>query len=290
MYSRVFTLMYYALTPLHVGSGRSGGRVDLVIQRDPYGVPVIYSTSIKGAIKSIFYRCGVLDYRIFGGDINFNISEYESIVVFTDSYPLAFPIKLDSSLIYVTSPYLLKKVLNVLELSNHNLIDTIRKLYQYSYNIDNYAISLCKERFYICSRELCIEARPGQNVDVNILENLPYPADKISNSLVVVPDSFLLSLLNDGIIIHTRIGLDYYCKRTRRGFLWSEEYVPAGTIFIGTMLIKDKEHIFNNVLLGRLEECEDHVNTLINILRDGIIVTLGGKETIGKGFMRISMI
>jgi len=282
--------MYYALTPLHVGSGRSGGRVDLVVQRDPHGVPIIYSTSIKGAIKSIFYRCGAPDYRLLGGDVSFNVSEYESIVVFTDSYPLAFPMKLNGSLIYVTSPYLLKKVLNILELSNHSLINTIRELYQCSYNIGNYAISLGKERFYICSRELCIEARPGQNVNINILENLPYLVDKIADSLVIVPDSFLLKLLNDRIITHTRIGIDYYCKRTRRGFLWSEEYVPAGTIFIGTMLIKDRNHIFNNVLLDKLKEYEENVNALINMFRDGIIVTLGGKETIGKGFMRISMI
>jgi CRISPR-associated protein Cmr4 len=42
-----------ALTPLHPGAGRSvEGLADLPVQRDEFGFPTIWASSLKGAIKS----------------------------------------------------------------------------------------------------------------------------------------------------------------------------------------------------------------------------------------------
>ncbi|MCX8185483.1 MAG: RAMP superfamily CRISPR-associated protein, partial [Sulfolobales archaeon] len=42
-----------ALTPLHVGVGRGySAQVDLPVQRDEFGFPVIWSSSLKGALKA----------------------------------------------------------------------------------------------------------------------------------------------------------------------------------------------------------------------------------------------
>jgi len=42
-----------ALTPIHVGVGRGEAtHVDLPLQRDEFGFPTIWASSLKGAIKS----------------------------------------------------------------------------------------------------------------------------------------------------------------------------------------------------------------------------------------------
>ena len=42
----------YAVTPLHPGAGRVPGVVDLPVQRDPMGYPMLYASSLKGALKA----------------------------------------------------------------------------------------------------------------------------------------------------------------------------------------------------------------------------------------------
>ncbi len=289
MYSRVLTLAYCVLTPLHVGLGRSSGRIDLVVQRDPHGFPVIYSTSVKGAIKSMLYKCGSSLYELLGGEVNFNVSEKESIVVFTDSYLFAFPIKIDGSFIYITSPYLLKNIINILDLSSHGFKNSVQRIYDSVKNVESYAIYLgSRETFYICTNDLCLEVRSRQIDLDDIFCSLPYPMNKISRSLIVVPDSFLLNVLSQGLITHTRIAVDYHVKRPRRGCLWTEEYVPMGTLFIGAMLIRSKDHIYDNIHTGDLEDkYDENVRSLIDLFKNGITVSLGGKETIGKGIVKI---
>ena len=46
----------YALTPLHPGAGRAvgGGPADLPVQRDEFGLPTIWSSSLKGFLRSSF--------------------------------------------------------------------------------------------------------------------------------------------------------------------------------------------------------------------------------------------
>ena len=290
----VLTLVYYVLTPLHIGSGR-GGRVDIVIQRDAYGIPIIYSSSIKGTIKSFCLKscnrfceseqimCRDYWINIFGGEVEFVHHVRESKVVFTDAYPLAFPVSHDKEIVYyVTSPYLLKKIYDILELCQHSTKEKLFEIYSKVRDLKNIA-KLLKSTETIKKVE-CIYARNGYleidfndplNIEfpVELVRNAPYPINKLPESLIIVPDKFLIEkLLNDRIFISTRIAIEYDKKSTRRGYLWREEYVPTGTVFIGAVLFK--------------EEIPD----LEQLFRSGIIVVLGGRETIGKGFVKIQVI
>ena len=111
-----YLLFYYLFSPLHVGMGR-GGKVDLVVQRDSKGIPVIYKTSIKGAIKSycsVIEEFAEINENVFGGDVEpgrVKIDYGLSKIVFSDAYLLAFPVAVEEGLfVYISSPYLLKKI------------------------------------------------------------------------------------------------------------------------------------------------------------------------------------
>ncbi|MFP3157935.1 MAG: RAMP superfamily CRISPR-associated protein, partial [Caldivirga sp.] len=45
-------ILLESLTPLHPGSGRGSAYVDLPVQRDEFDFPTIWSSSLKGALRS----------------------------------------------------------------------------------------------------------------------------------------------------------------------------------------------------------------------------------------------
>ncbi len=287
MFYKVMTLAYYVLTPLHVGSGR-GGKVDIVIQRDSFGIPIVYASSIKGTIKSTPYRSDKPLWEVFGSEVSFRYHEDESYVVFTDAYPLAFPISHEKYLIhYVTSPYLLKKACDILEVSQHPALGKVEEIFNKVRDLKDYAIPLKESKItkgieciYTREKKLDLKINEALNVDFPIeFKGASYPIIRLSDSLIIIPDKFMIKLLDEKILTSTRIAIDYNLKTTRRGALWTEEYVPAGTIFIGTVLFKKE--------INGKEVPKEKIEDLEKLFRNGIIVILGGKETVGKGFVKI---
>ncbi len=109
-----------SLTPLHAGSGaRVSGIVDLPIQREAHtGLPVIYGSSIKGALRSWakvkLEKSRVNDVdevieKIFGPEPEKG-SEAMGMAVFTDAKLLFFPVKsLRGIYAWITSPFLINR-------------------------------------------------------------------------------------------------------------------------------------------------------------------------------------
>lgn len=130
-----------------------------------------------------------------------------------------------------------------------------------------------------------IEIEHALNLDFpkELVEKLQYPTSTIPERLIIISDEIARELVNECLTKHTRISIEYETKRVKKGALWSEEHVPIGTIFIGAMLVRN----------GAERECSGEdtcLESLINILRAGIIAALGGKETIGRGYTRIVML
>jgi CRISPR-associated protein Cmr4 len=45
-----------SVTNIHPGIGRFGGVIDMPVQRDHLGYPVIYASSLKGSLKSALFN------------------------------------------------------------------------------------------------------------------------------------------------------------------------------------------------------------------------------------------
>jgi len=115
-----------AVTPVHAGIGRTGGVVDLPIQRDEYGYPCIYSSSLKGALKTALLQAFLeeLEYdkarkavqALLGPEPEEGES-FESSIALLDAYLFAMPVRsLKGVYAYVTSPLSLKRFYEGLEL------------------------------------------------------------------------------------------------------------------------------------------------------------------------------
>ena len=96
-----------AVTPVHAGVGRAGGVVDLPVQRDEYGYPCIYSSSLKGALKAgllqaflkslgggsgAYHRALMAVQALLGPEPEEGES-FESSVALLDAYLFAMPVR-----------------------------------------------------------------------------------------------------------------------------------------------------------------------------------------------------
>ncbi len=136
LYSLADLIVLKSITPLHAGTGRASGVVDLPIQRDEYGYPCVYASSIKGALKtSLLYAFT----KEFGNDYE-NARKavqavlgpepeegesFESAIAVLDAYLLTFPVRsLKGVYTYVTTPTLLRRFCDRLEILESYLEET----------------------------------------------------------------------------------------------------------------------------------------------------------------------
>jgi CRISPR-associated protein Cmr4 len=129
-YASADVIIIESVTHLHVGSGKVSGEADLPVQRDEYGYPCIYSSSLKGALKSaLSYAAAkalkdknqekwkILVQALMGPDPEPEES-FESSIALLDARLLAMPVRsLKGVYAYVTTPTLLRRFSEYLELA-----------------------------------------------------------------------------------------------------------------------------------------------------------------------------
>ncbi len=286
-----------ALTGVHVGVGRNPGVVDLPVARDPFGLPYVPGSGLKGSVKSAcLARLGGRECEVFyGWDVRLRGGEaiqepYVSPVSFTDAHILLYPVRGEDEkgglwYGYATSLGALNRLLT--------FISTLEGLFCRSARVEELRVFLeeylreCGERvtgillndvfvdgWLLCerfARRLCGLLAGGNRA-----------VEHLCGRLVVLDDSAFLPVVEAGLVRVTRVRLDYLRKAVEGGALWSEEYVPELTIFwfssIYRSTVAGGEHI------PAVKAREWHLSFLESL--DNIIV-VGGKETIGKGLLRV---
>ncbi|MGC9227526.1 type III-B CRISPR module RAMP protein Cmr4, partial [Caldivirga sp.] len=166
-----------ALTPMHPGLGKGGeGFVDLPVQRDEFGFPTIWASSLKGAVKSsLLLECDnssneierlVCRRRIlltFGPDTG-EASEYASAISMLDARLILIPARsLKGVWTYVTSPHLLNYLFTYLEaINDNNRLGILR-------NLLNNVSSITKKTAVVNTNGLLIESSGKRYIVLNEL-------------------------------------------------------------------------------------------------------------------------
>ena len=315
-YSSAQLLSIATLTPLHTGVGRTGTVVDLPVQRDPLGFPIIYASSLKGAVKSHVYLSGGKFRELLGPEPG-DDEKYSSPISFTDAKLVFMPIRSGkSSPVMVTSKRMLDYAIDILELieflkeSNgeeanldelKDLKETLRKLRSMEPSSGK-ATSISKdpivrlndrdeviiggERFTVDSKEL-------DGINSNLLARLN--VDSFSDAMeriIVLNDDDVLRILEKGMIRLTRIRVDRKRKVVSGTALWTEELIPQGSLFLaGILMSEDRRKALESD--ESLRKSIDLRNEFANSLgiKDGMsYLFLGGKETVGRGIVKISLL
>ena len=308
-----------ALTPLHPGAGRAPGVVDLPVQRDPYGYPLIPASGIKGALKTqagLRKGCikgGLVDCG--GGDIACKTiccvfgpepgsgDEGASAVSVVDFFLLAIPVpSLEHGYVYVTSPMLLARARGVLEAAAvdggigvfSKLSEAIDSMLGEARGLRGHsvlALGLQGEVTLGLERFTVEKTLGADGLELDSLNPL-YQARPLGQNLVVVGDDIAPTVIEKGLVRVTRVRLDRKRKTVAQGALWTEEYLPPGSLFIGAIAFTKPRNRYCEE--AGIEGAEDVKKKFMELLSGGssaavFYATIGGKETIGKGLMKLIM-
>jgi CRISPR-associated protein Cmr4 len=292
-YSAHDVVLITAITNLHVGTGRGGEVVDLPIQRDSYGFPTIYSSSLKGAIKSYIYsKDGQFAEILFGLDES---GEFASPVALTDAYLLVFPARsLKGVYCYLTCPLLLKRFKEYANMVGYKLDNDVKSLIEEGrYNIcddlTNISISSNGKKVVVINEELVLE-NLNEDKKVNKLKNIL----GLDKELIVIKDEDALQQVERSLIRLTRVKLNRSSKTVESG-PWTEEYVPSKTVFFSTFhysklshsILKKYEKIIGDKIKNK-DKMEEEIRAYLKNKLEFLII--GGHETIGSGIVKIHII
>ncbi len=303
-------LVGVALTHLHPGAGRAPGVVDLPVVRDNLGYPMVFAQSVKGALKSL---CGrrkraVSDGRLdcggegriccclFGGEPGEGEKGAGALTVL-DLVPLAFPVaSADKGYLYVTSHSLVSRATALLRALGSGLADFFSRLFEESVHAKVLGLGDVGDSVYVVTTPVRVERRASDELQKSlevlkglreVLSSIHPLAGTMFNRLLVLEDSLAVSVIDKALLRITRVRLDRATKTVARGALWTEEYIPQGTVFLTGLA---SSGYLNSFCTGDEPICTDAKSCLEKVkeslaLDKGFSVFIGGKETVGKGLM-----
>lgn len=289
------------ITPTHPGVGRAPGVVDLPVARDPLGYPYIPGSEVKGAIKSLLINnlqnSDEENKRkvecLLGREPGVSGVEGASMVSITDFTLLLMPVpSLNLGVAYVTSPYLLGQAQNMASVSNQDDKPPLKELL----SIKTPGTTAGNGKVYIGLDEYKLNAltdKTGLEKLDNWLSSISgiFSKVKVSDRLVILPVEDAARQIEKGLIRYTRVRLDRKTKTAAGGGLWTEEYIPPAALFIGLFIPTGfKPNNCNKT------QNNNAANQLWNLLlekagdKKGAALVIGGKESVGKGLVRLQKI
>jgi CRISPR-associated protein Cmr4 len=285
------------LSDIHPGTGRGGEIVDLAVQRDSVGFPVIYGSSIKGSIKTALYHRNKNLMALLGPEPD-EEEKYLSPIAITTSYLLSFPVRsLKGIYTNITSPFLLRRFSSYLEMAsvlNEKYVEIANRVKRIAsisgkfpatkgfiekHVVDGLGKAFLCEEIGI-DREL-IEERD----DMDYLRKLVGLDD--SESLISLDDDRAKELIERSLLRITRIRVNRETKTVAGGGLWTEEAIPTGALFSTVFLGYSYEYmrdVLKKAVEGEREDTKDPIDALLKEVKYLII---GGDESIGRGIVML---
>lgn len=298
-----------ALTKIHPGAGRSPGLVDLPVIKDPLGYPFIPGSQVKGALKTMLakknkcigdgkVKCNNDKCRLICCLLGREVGEGEegaSAVQLFDLYPVFLPApSAELGVVYVTSPALLSRASALLEVAGRNdLAHVFKELSSKpgesgsaaTFNVPEGVVRIGATPVRAFKINGLDEEKLGR-LDGTLSELHPlYAALRPLERILVLPEAEASGIVSGLLHRVTRVRLSRETKTVERGALWTEEYIPWGTLFIGGIAATG----FKNPYCS---EADEPVLNAFEKLVGGKVFHLivGGKESIGGGLLKLKLL
>ena len=292
----------FPLTPLHAGSGRAVAEaVDLPVQKDAFGCPVIWASSLKGALRSSFRtkrggRITLEERAIFGPEIGEG-GDYASALDVLEARLLAMSTRsLKGVYAYVTMPHLLERAKILLEYLEAYGVS--KRSHLIGGILEEGTPVATTDKLLVNEDMLVLAEEPITDVKVSgelrkrvsdLIKNvrLPIEGNEVADRFVVVDDNIGKSLIRKSLTTSTRVALDYAKKTVRRGALWTEEYVPEMALLYTAMQMTDAKIRSEELRISKAKDLlEELLMTLGADDNGNFYLVLGGHETVGKGIVK----
>ncbi|HPD57999.1 MAG TPA: type III-B CRISPR module RAMP protein Cmr4 [Smithellaceae bacterium] len=270
--------VFYAISPIHAGSGTSLAAVDLPIQRERHtNWPHIQASGVKGAMRA-HYRDFVGDKKeeinyLFGSDTqdgwDKNEENIAGAVSVSDAKLLAFPVRSNiAPFVWITCPAILKRLSNDWEFAENAPLKNL--------TVEG-------------ERSVCLEGKLSGDViledmvvTVDKEEQNPIPQEfpKLEKLLLVSNDAFKYAVENC-TEIQTQIKIDSEKGTAQEGALRYQELLPADSVLYSVVYFS--RTAFDHI--PKAETVRAHIQDVIKNF-----IQIGGDETLGRGICRINWI
>ncbi len=227
-------------------------------------------------------------------------------MVFLDARLLLIPARsLRGVWTYVTSPHLLNYYLTYLEALaeySKNFEELSSKLTELVNNAKSDALGTTaianSDRITVGNKVVLNELefnfkKDDKNMTQKLLDVIPNNdlKNKVSQAGVVfVSDDVIREIIKRSLIVQARVRINYETKTVAHGALWEEEYLPQFTIMVSGLICsgmrRSLDKINDETVKKELEKLKEP-NDVCRELRNVNSLMLGGKETVGKGLVKL---
>ena len=283
MNTKLFLL--HALSPLHAGTGRGVGMIDMPIAREKVtGIPYIPGSSIKGVLRSASKE---KRDEIFGTDADEKGNARAGAVNFSDARILLLPVRsLRGTFAWATSPLLLHRFQRDMEIVAGNTFEipvpTLQSEEKCFVSKENFAIQTDDDRVIL--EDLAFQAQKDESTTqwAKVLGDALFPdneywRDALEQRLCILPDDAMGFLLSTGTEVVARIALDDEAKVVKNGALWYEESLPVESVLYGLLSAVKREL-----------PTEEIFATINRVIEKPL--QIGGSATVGRGLCQMRLL
>lgn len=291
-------MFIYVETPLHAGSGRGLGAVDLPIQRErTTNYPIIQASSVKGKIRAeVRTRKGWQDdgaeiTALFGtaGEEGNSVA---GAIAPGDARVLLFPVRsLAGVFAWTTSLHALARFQRDCALVGLNFPlpadlnepskDPAKALIG-SNTVLKAGGSVVLEEFSFVPETNAAVTAIGTWIAQNALPtSYTYWRQELPKKLVILPEDYFRDFVTHGTEVQTHVRLDPNKKTVESGALWTTESLPVDTLLYAPLMA------MRSRVDGATWSADKVLDVLKNILHEQR-VQFGGDETTGQGWTTIT--
>ena len=279
-------VMMVPLTPLRVGAGSSPTTLDIPLVKDNFDIPFIPASSFKGSLKAHLaikdgciiedeerpkLECGKCETLCCLLGVNETETEHVGIskLSFSDLYPVLLPYPHPTELyVFLTSELALERVRFAI---TESLNEPIRVVEDAKVEIDGMDIKAKRATL--------------SGTFLNILRDLNPLFDESVREVYIIDNELWSLIVNKSTIKETKNKINLYTGTVERGGLWNEEYLPHGTVIMGSIWVSGGE---NGYCRREFSSIEDALRALK--LETRFSLFLGGRESVGRGLVEVKII
>ena len=254
-----------AETPIHPGTGRGMGVVDLPVAREAAtDYPVLVGSSLKGALKDKMEKAQV-DFP----KVRFGVQERAGDLLVSDARLLLLPVRsLDGAYRWVTCPHLVERY-------RRDLARAGLKLRPESRDVElRYVLTIGTDDLFLEERQFTISGPPPADLASSVAPLLLHQEtkDRLASQIAVLNDNDFAWFARYGLSIQARNVLEDDTKKSTN--LWYEETLPPDTVMYA-------------LVAGRSGEALDSLNALFP--ENDPYLQAGGNETVGQGWFAVTV-
>jgi CRISPR-associated protein Cmr4 len=291
----------HALTPLHVGSGRGIGFIDLPIMREEVtGYPFVPGSAVKGVIadyhgadeeardpsKNGKYRPALKLAFGAGGDDYSN----SGAIVFTDARLVCLPVRsLYGTFAWCTSHLVLKRLQRDLSRCDGSWTTEPPGASEVGQVVlANQLASALTQDQRVFFEDLDFNAAPNADAArwAKLLAEAVFPDpawhEVFEKRFAIVHDDVFSFLCETATQVDARVKIDDQTKTVADGQLWYEESLPAESILAGIAWCGP---VFGT---GNRNDPEKRRELVREFCSGSHYLQLGGKATVGRGQVRLT--